>query len=273
MKKPAMSALRNPVVMIHGAFCGGWVFENWRTMFEELGYEVHAPTLRHHDCGREPPNELGNTSMLDYVGDLEAFLDRLHGKPILIGHSMGGLIAQMLAARRPVRALVLLAPSAPWGVLPSTPFEFVSAQALYFAGDFWNRTLAPTRWIAAANALDNVPDAEHDAILHRFVPESGLATFEIMHWPMDIKRATEIDPRDVACPILCLVGTRDRINPPTTVRQLAQRYRGRASFEELDGHSHWLIGEPGWEKIASQVLAWLDEVSSLDTVPSETRGL
>ena len=119
---------------------------------------------------------------------------------------MGGLLAQMLAARRDVRALVLLAPSAPWGVLPSTPFEFVSAQALYFAGDFWNRLLRPTHWIAAANALDQLPPDERDAVFARFVPESGLATFEVMHWPLDLKRATQVDPRDVTCPVLCLVG-------------------------------------------------------------------
>jgi non-heme chloroperoxidase len=265
MKDSTMIASRIPVVMIHGAFCGGWVFDNWRTVFERRGYKVHTPTLRYHDGEREPPNELGSTSILDYVHDLEEFLDGLDEKPILIGHSMGGLIAQMLAARRDVHALVLLAPSAPWGVLPSTPFEFVSAQALYFAGDFWNRTLPPTRWIAAANALDNVPEAEHDAILHRFVPESGLATFEIMHWPMDFKRATHIDPRDVACPIQCLVGARDRVNPPGTVRRVAQRYRGRVVYQELAGHSHWLIGEPGWEKVAEMAIAWLKDVSALET--------
>ncbi len=266
MKGSPIATLRSPVVMIHGAFCGGWAFDNWRTMFEELGYEVHAPNLRHHDCGDAPPNALGSTSIVDYVRDLEEFLDGLDGQPILIGHSMGGLIAQMLAARRAVSALVLLAPSAPWGVLPSTPFEFVSAQALYFAGDFWNRTLPPTQWIAAANALDKVPEAEHDAILNRFVPESGLATFEIMHWPMDFKRATYIDSCAVTCPVLCMAGARDRINPPATVRRVAQRYRGQAVYEELDGHSHWLIGEPGWEKIARLALAWLDEVSTLATV-------
>jgi non-heme chloroperoxidase len=264
MKGRAMPALRGPVVMIHGAFCGGWAFDKWRAMFEEQGYEVHAPTLRHHGGGREPPGELGSTSILDYARDIEEFLDGLDAVPVLIGHSMGGLIAQMLAARRAVRAIVLLAPSAPWGVLPSTPFEFASAQALYFAGDFWNRSLAPTHWIAAANALDNVPEAEHDAILHRFVPESGLATFEIMHWPLDFRRATHVDPRGVTCPVLCIAGARDRINPPSTVRRVAQRYRGRTAYEELEGHSHWLIGEPGWEKIAGLALDWLDEVSALE---------
>jgi pimeloyl-ACP methyl ester carboxylesterase len=248
------------VVMIHGAFCGGWVFEPWRAMFEAKGYRVHMPTLRYHDCGRRPPRELGAVSVLDYAGDLEKLLGGFKAPPVLIGHSMGGLLAQMLAARTPARAAILLAPSAPWGVLPSTPFEIVSAQALYFAGEFWNKPLKPKQWIAAANALDMLPEDERDRVFAHFVPESGRATFEIMHWPLDLNRATQIDPRQVTCPLLCVAGSRDRVNPPATVRRVAQRYKGRVVYEELRDHSHWLIGEPGWEKIANRSLEWLAEM-------------
>ena len=150
-----MTALRVPVVMIHGAFCGAWVFDEWRSLFAHKGFDAHAPNLRHHNGSRDPDPALGTTSVLDYAEDLAAYLDTLDTEPVLIGHSMGGLLAQLLAVRRPVRALVLLAPSAPWGVLPATMFEYISAHTLYLAGDFWNRCLRPTHWIAAANALDN----------------------------------------------------------------------------------------------------------------------
>ncbi|HEX3811029.1 MAG TPA: alpha/beta hydrolase [Rhizomicrobium sp.] len=248
-----------PIVMIHGAFCGGWAFENFRKPFEKKGYRVLAPTLRHHDGGR-PPRSLGTTSIKDYVRDIETVLDGLEEPAVLVGHSMGGLIAQMIAARRDVRATILLAPSPPWGVLPSTPFEIASAQALYMAGSFWSKPLKPSEWIAGANALDRVPEPERARIFERFVPESGLATFEIMHWALDLKGATQFDPRSVTCPILCLVGTRDRVNPPSTVRRIAQRYRGRCRYEELRDHSHWLVDEPGYEKIAARALDWLAEV-------------
>ncbi|MBI3676283.1 MAG: alpha/beta hydrolase [Proteobacteria bacterium] len=255
-----MKRLRPPVVMIHGAFCGGWAFHHWRDAFVAKGYDVTTPTLRHHDCGAYPPKSLGTTSVLDYAADLEAELKDLDEAPVLVGHSMGGLLAQMLAARMPVRALVLLAPSAPWGVLPSTPFEVMSAQALFLAGEFWSKPLVPSHWIAAANALDLLPDDERNEVFSRFVPESGHATFEIMHWFWDLKRATQIDARAVTAPMLCLVGARDRVNPPQTVRRVAQRYKGRVVYEELKGHSHWLIGDPGWEKVAARSLKWLGEV-------------
>jgi len=248
------------VVMIHGAFCGPWAFEHWRKPFEARGYKLHLPTLRFHDCGRNPPAALGTTSLLDYAADLEHLLDDIDAPAILVGHSMGGLLAQMLAAKRKVAACILLAPSAPYGVFPATPFEIASAQALYLAGDFWNKPLKPERWIAANNALDMLPEKEHDAVFAQFVPESGLATFEIMQWALDGKRASAIDAAAVKCPMLCLVGSRDRVNSPGTVRSVARRYRDHATFEELKRHSHWLIGEPGWEKIADRALGWLDSV-------------
>jgi pimeloyl-ACP methyl ester carboxylesterase len=198
--------------------------------------------------------------MLDYADDLERLLDGLDEPPILIGHSLGGLLAQMLAARRTLHALVLLAPSAPWGMVPSTAFEFFSAQALYLAGSCWQTIIRPTQWIAAANALDQLGEKERESVYTRFVPESGLATFETMLWLFDFKRATFVDPRSVVCPTLCIAGGRDRINPPATVRRLARRYGGRARYEELKNHSHWLIGEPGWQKIVRSCLIWLDRI-------------
>ncbi|HWE07675.1 MAG TPA: alpha/beta hydrolase [Rhizomicrobium sp.] len=263
---------RSPVVMIHGAFCGGWAFERWRAPYESRGFEVFTPTLRHHQPSSTSPDMLGRTSLRDYASDLANLLDTLGTAPVIVGHSLGGLLAQMLAALKPVRALVLLAPSAPWGMLPSTSFEFYSAQALYLDGPFWSRPLTPRRWIAEANMLDLVPESQRAAILARLVPESGRATFEAMHWMLDVGRASHVDARAVVCPILCLAGAQDRVTPPSTVRRIARRYHGRARFEEIPGHSHWLIGEPGWEKIAAGTLTWLDQVLDHDEqrTPSRT---
>lgn len=251
---------RPPLVMIHGAFCGPWAFDRFRKPFEGKGYAVHAPTLRFHDCGQAPPRALGKTSLLDYADDLEKLIAGLGETPILVGHSLGGLLAQMLAARGKARACVLLAPSAPWGVLPSTMFEIASAQALLMTGDYWNAPIAPNYAIAAAHTLDRLEPAERHAVYARFVPESGLATFEVMQWALDLRRAAHVRARDVACAMLCLVGSDDKINPPSTVSRIAARYQGRALFEQVEGHSHWLIGEKGCETLAARAIAWLDSI-------------
>ncbi len=267
-----MKKIRPPLVMIHGAFCGPWVFDKFRKTFEAEGYKVHAPALRFHDCGADPPAALGATSLLDYASDLEKSIAGLKETPIILGHSLGGLLAQMLAARGKARALILLAPSAPWGMLPSTVFEFASASAMFFAGDYRNTILRPDYAIAAANSLDLLDAEERHAVYRRFVPESGLATFELMHWALDAKRAADVPARDVACPVLCLAGSQDRINPPSTVRRIAARYEGRALYEEIAGYSHWLIGEAGFEKIARRALGWLRSIQVEDGAATNLRG-
>ncbi len=250
-------AVKPPLVMIHGAFCGGWVFEKFRAPFEAAGYAVHTPDLRFHDKGKNPPPELGRVGMKDFAADLTALVKTLDAPPVLIGHSLGGLLAQMVATHTKVSALVLLAPSPPWGVLPATLFEVVSAQAMFFVGDLANKPIRPSYDIAAAHSLDRLPKAERDAVFARFVPESGRATFETMHWGLDPSRATRVPPEEVKCPVLCITGTNDKMNPPGTVRRIAARYRDRATFEESEGHSHWLIGEKGWDRIAQRTLEWV----------------
>jgi pimeloyl-ACP methyl ester carboxylesterase len=252
--------MTSPILMLHGAFCGGWAFEEFRAPFEADGYTVHAPSLRWHECGTEPPFALGTTSLEEYAQDLSATIASFDAPPILIGHSLGGLLAQMLAARSEVRAIILLAPCAPWGVMPSTLFEMASANALLWTGDYWSRPIRPDYGIACANSIDKLPKSQRKKVFERFVPESGLATFEILHWALDMRRASHVPAAKITCPVLCLAGSDDRINPPSTVRRIAERYNGRAIFEELDGHSHWPIGEPGWEKIAARAIAWLDQL-------------
>jgi non-heme chloroperoxidase len=258
--------------MIHGAFCGPWVFDDFRKSFEAAGYKVHAPALRWHEKTARIPPKLGTTSLLDYAKDLEAFIATLEAPPILVGHSLGGLLAQMLAARGLARALVLLAPCPPWGIMPSTLFEIASAQTMFFAGDFWNQPLTPDYWVAAGNSLDRLEPAERLKVFSHFVPESGRATFEIMHWAFDAKRAALVNARDVTCPIYCLVGEDDKINPPSTVRRIADRYKGRVLYQELKRHSHWLIGEAGWEKVAALALSWLGDVLTDDAKKAKSKG-
>jgi pimeloyl-ACP methyl ester carboxylesterase len=250
------------IVLLHGAFCASWAMEPMGAYFESENYKVVNPTLRFHDGppNTRAPQALGTTSLLDYVEDLEAVIASLPEAPIVIGHSMGGLLAQLLAAKTKVRALVLLAPSAPWGVLPTTHWEIVAAQGLYMAGQFWNRPLKPKQWIAATHALDLLPPKQREEVFSRFVPESGLATFEIMHWPMDVRRASYVDPNAVECPVLCIAGSEDRVNPPKTVASIAKRYRERGTYVERKGMSHWLVGEPGWEAVAAASRDWLREV-------------
>jgi len=250
--------MKSPVVLIHGAFCGPWSLQGLQQKFERCGYSCTAPALRFHDRARPPP-ALATTGLADYAADLEDEVRALRSPPILVGHSMGGLLAQQVAARTKVGALILLAPSAPWGLPPTTLFEIGAAQAMHLQPGYWNMVLEPSRDVALAHSLEKLPRHMREEVLSRLVPESGRATFEIMSWGLDVNHASEVDADAVTAPLLFLTGSDDRINPPSTVARIAALYKGRAACEVLDGMGHWLIGEPGWERLAARALEWLGE--------------
>jgi len=246
-------------MMIHGAFCGPWSLDGLKRKFKEAGYAVTTPCLRFHDQ-KPPPTALGTTGLGEFAADLEDEIRALGASPILLGHSMGGLLAQQLAARLDVRALILLAPSAPWGTPPTTLFEIGAAQAMHLNPGYWNKVLEPNRDVALAHSLDKLPKHMRDEVYGRLVPESGRATFEILNWGLDLNHASGVEAEKVTAPLLFLTGSEDRINPPSTVTRIAALYGARATNEVLQGMGHWLIGEPGWEKLADRALVWLESL-------------
>ena len=92
------------------------------------------------------------------------------------------------------------------------------------------------------------------------MPESGRATFEIMNWGLDFNHASGVETDKVTVPLLFLTGSEDRINPPSTVAASRPSMATAPPREVLDGMGHWLIGEPGWERLAKRALVWLDSL-------------
>jgi non-heme chloroperoxidase len=244
------------VLFIHGAFVGGWCWAGWRKLFQARGLRSAAPDLRHHGSKDAGDERVGALSLRDYLADLEALIERMEAPPVVIGHSMGGLLAQQLAARGRVAGAILLAPAKPWGVPPTGPFELGSAAYLARIRDYWRKPIRPDFGTAAEYALERLPPEARLKAYEGFVPESGRALFEMLHWPMDWTMASHVEQWRVRCPMLVLAAERDRMMPPTTVRLIAAKYAHVSAYREAPRAGHWLIGEPGWEKLAEECAAW-----------------
>lgn len=249
------------IVMIHGMWGGGWCWENYKSFFEDKGYHCITPTLRFHDVDSKdtPHSKLGTTSLLDYAEDLEKEINKLETPPVLMGHSMGGLLAQILGDRGLAKALVLLTPAAPYGITalkPSVIRCFLSGLRQW---GFWGKPMRPTLNEAACSMLQLMTAEEQKIIFDKFVYESGRAVCEIGLWFLDPKGAARVNEAKVTCPVLVIGAAEDRITPASVVRKVANKYKTVSTYGEFTNHAHWVIEEPGWQEIAQRVADWLDK--------------
>lgn len=265
---------RGDILLLHGAFAGGWIFERLRGHLAHRGWRTHAPDLPYHGPeyaarnadGQPPDPRLAELGLRDYRQALKAEIQRLNSKPILIGHSLGGLLAQQLAARDLCRAAILLAPVAPWGILPRSLQEMTSGPLvqglglMWKAGAFWTKALPPDLKIAQDYAMRHMPPSLQRDALSRMVPESGRALFEATLWWLDWQAASHVKFHDVKCPLLVLVGEDDVVTPPSACRAIAGHYPGHAVYRELPGMGHFLFGESNEAQLFQECADWLDRL-------------
>jgi pimeloyl-ACP methyl ester carboxylesterase len=248
-----------PIVFVHGAFCGGWVWDAFAQPFAAAGHAVSAPDLPGHSTDATRAF-VGGLSMSDYAKAIAAHAADLPAPPVLIAHSLGGLVALLAAMRTPTAGVALLAPSAPWGVSGSTMEEAVSAVSLYAFGPYWTQAIEPDYATFARFSVDRLTEPERRSMYARMRPESGRALFETLNWWLDPFTTTMVDAARIAAPILAIAGERDTVHAPPTVRETARRLG--AGFETMPGMSHWLPGEPGWEAVAARCLSWVREAAA-----------
>lgn len=251
--------MSTPVIFVHGAFCGGWAFENFRAPFEAAGYVTHAPDLPFHERGADL-ERLAQSGVREYAEAIAKLARAMPAPPVLIGHSMGGLVSQVAATKADVAGVVLLAPSAPWGVPATTIDEHANAFGVGLLGDYWRRPIPPDYATARRTTLDRLDREGSRRAFARFVPESGRAIFETVQWWLDPGMNSSAPPYRIGAPVLALSGERDHVNPSSTVRRIANRFpSGQAEFREMPGMSHWLVGEEEWADVATLALAWMQQ--------------
>lgn len=250
-----------PIVLVHGTNAGPWTMANFERHFEALGWRCHSPAYRHHD--RPLPGSdaqiLSGVSIADYAEDVAAAVSDLDTEPVIVGHSLGGVIAQLLASRGLARAIILLNGSVNWGVLPTTEGERALAKALMSAGPFWETTLLPDFETMSTFGLNMLEPADQRRVFDRLGPESGRVMFELFFWIFDENQTTRIDYAGVRCPVLMVSGSQDLAIPPSTSRIIAQHHGSTATFHEAAGFGHYLMLEPRWRYIADLCAQWLNE--------------
>ncbi|HKU40663.1 MAG TPA: alpha/beta fold hydrolase [Polyangiales bacterium] len=258
--------MKTPVLMVHGMNCTGAVWSQFRSFYEAQGARVYTPTLRPElrvSVSQKPPRELRELSLADYVADLELEVERIVAEtgeiPVAIGHSMGGLLVQALAARGRLRAAVFISPAAPGGVRTFRTHLFWNGYLLAKRFGRVPPMIRPELRFLSRVVLNAMPEAERAAAAAAMVHESGRAFADFANFP--------IDERAIKVPVLTIAAGRDRLIPAPLVRLTARKYAPcGGELREYASHGHWLYAEPGWEIPARDIYDWLLAVTRADSL-------
>ena len=177
------------LLFVHGMWGGAWVWERWLPFFAARGWDGYALNLRGR-AGSRPVADIGRVPLTDYIEDAASVARRL-GAVVVVGHSMGGLVAQALAATLTPVAAVAVTPAAPRGIWPLRSAELVAATLRYAPALIRSRPLLPSRRVMTRLALGRLPPEERDSVYARLVPESARQARDI---------ASRSTPRPCAAP-------------------------------------------------------------------------
>lgn len=249
------------IVFVHGMYMNSLCWKQWVDYYENKGYKCLAPDWP----GRDQPVDLlrknhpdPHLSQLRLSGVLEHFADviqKLDEKPVLIGHSMGGLAVQLLLQKDLAAAGVAIDSAPPMGVFTArwsflksnwphiTPFVSQDSP-IEMTFDRFQYTFVNTLPLAVQRAAYNT----------YVVPESRRVPRESLTARVDFKKPHP--------PLLLIAGSADNIIPASLNKSNHARYKlspSETDFKEFAGRTHFIIGQDGWEEVAGFVLTWLNE--------------
>ncbi len=243
-------ATRRPTLFVHGIFGQAVLWSEWLTFFAERGFPAYAVNLRGRG-GSVPNVDLGRATIGDFADDVRAVLTELArdgSVPALVGHSMGGLIAQRVAADGGVAAVALAAPAPPRGISVLSPSVAIK-QLKYLPAILLSHVLRPDAPDLRELVLNGLAPSEQDAALAQLVPDSGRAAREMSF------AGVPVDASRMACPVLVVSGDDDRFIPRRIAVRVARRYG--APMQTFAGRAHMLVIEPDWQAVADAIVRWL----------------
>lgn len=252
------------IVFITGAFVSHHGWKAWQNYFESKGYKTIAPVWPHKDGTAEElrnrqPNDtaLAELTMTELVDHYAGIIKALPEKPILIGHSLGGMLTQILLNRDLAQAGIAIHPAPPLGVFPYE-FSFLKAgwKVLGLFTSLKKTYLMSFKdWqYAFVNGMS--PEEQRKAYEENTIPESKTVARGAL------TKATKIDYEKPHAPLLITSGDIDTIIPAHLNYRNYRKYKQNGSvldYKEFKGRNHFVVGLPTWKEDADYILEWINK--------------
>lgn len=253
-RKPETAPKSPPLLFVHGSFSDAWIWdENFLPFFAKQGYEAHALSLRGHGLS-EGKDLLSTWRLNDYVADLTQAAISLSQPPLLIGHSMGGMVVQKyVETSSPLAGMVLMGSVPPQGLLPSNlhmaishPFLFQQMALFSLLGPSYGSIDMMRQLLFSPN----MPPEKLRVFFDHAQPESQVVSLDMMGLnPLRLK------PGRLAVPVLVLGAQHDIFVSPAMVRETARFYRAECHI--CPNMAHAMMLELNWQEVADYLLDWI----------------
>ncbi|RDC56368.1 alpha/beta fold hydrolase [Pedobacter chinensis] len=253
------------IIFITGAFVGNNSWTNWKQYFEDKGYTVFVPAWPFKDDSpeilrnRHPDADIASLRLTQLVEHYATIAAQLTEEPILIGHSLGGLIVQLLLQKQIGVAGVAIHSVPPQGVIS---FEWSFIKSVFNPLGFFTSAkktylMSFPEWQYAFT--NGMPHEEQLTSYDEYVvPESKLVLRD------GLTSAAKIDFKKPHAPLLILSGSIDHIMPASLNYSNYRKYKHKGSvtdYMEFEGSNHFVLGQPTWRNEAEFTARWLEENS------------
>jgi pimeloyl-ACP methyl ester carboxylesterase len=265
------------IVLIHGLWMTALSWENWVKRYEERGFRVIARSWPGMDGDleqlRNDPSRVASLGLGEIVDHYAAIIDALEHQPLIMGHSFGGLITQILLDRGYGAAGVAIASAATKGVL-LLPFSTLKVVAPVLANPLnVHRATALTPEQFHYAFTNTLSEQESLAAYRRYAvpgPDQVLFQAALANFNPHAATAVGVD-NDSRSPLLMIAGEYDHISPPSVVEANVRLYRLSTATTEymlFPERTHFILGQSGWEQVADFALDWaLRNAVAGDLVP------
>jgi pimeloyl-ACP methyl ester carboxylesterase len=255
------------IVLIHGLWMTPTSLDLFKHYYEERGYNVFAPAWPrlqgNVEAIRNDPSKLAGLGILEIVDHYYKFISCMDDAPLLIGHSFGGLIAEMLLDRGQGIAGVAIDATAPKGVW-RLPLSVIKSASPVLTNPFnYKRTVMLTFEQFSYAFASTMPEAEARTVYDReVIPGPGRPIFQAAFANFCPDAAASIDFRNATrAPLLIVAGQCDHLVPVALNQTTFKKYRqstASTDYVEFANRSHLIIAQNGWQEVAEYAISWAE---------------
>jgi len=251
--------LKTPIILIHGTWDSADSWKFIKNDLENLGLKVITLSLRYHDLPYEEAKEkIGDVSITDYVSDIVDIVKQCDTPPILLGHSLGSLIAQMVAEQTLIKGMILLGPAPTADIFAFYPTMVRAFMRHFMQWGFWRKPMPPYKDVQYKLAMPQQSQALKEVAYAQAVPESGLVYTQMSLPFLDPHNTTEVNFNKINCPVLIITGSNDKLTVPQIAKATAKNYGEQATFIMMGDADHYYIAGKYKDQTVYHIKRWLE---------------